>query len=603
MKNLYLAGILFLFSFSVSFAQEVSDFEDVGSIGKQGFFKNHFKGLFSGFTDGDPFTANGGIGLNARTYSAWGIEDRQPPFYWIMNANLNLKVFQLNIPFSALISINRRDLTRPNAPGLPDIKEKTTNRFNRIGFSPYYKWIKFHFGHRNMNFSQFTLANLTYLGAGAELTPGNVRFAFMYGRLADAEPQDLSLTQPNLPVFRRRGWGTKIGYGNDEDYIDLMLFKAWDDVNSIPSPSPQEVFANENLVMGIKAQKLFFEKFRLSIDYANSALTPDKSDALASGNQFPRPDFLFDARQNTEYKNAVETSVDFLGQGYNLGFKYRRIDPGYKSLGAYFFNNDIVDYSANVSFGLFQQSFQVSGSGGFQQDNLDDTKPSTLTRFIGSLNANYTKDKFNLGLNYSNFSSDIEFVFDPELDSLNVVVVTQDFGADATYRLGKEKGNQHTITLATNVQSVNDDIQDPQQSGESNMFNLNLVYAFLIPQTNWSFTSTLNYNQNELAMLEINRWGMGVGASKNFLENKLSLGANLNFFRATVDAANSITNSTLNWRIRANYRLNDHHVFNVNYAFLHRKKTDYAGTNDTFTEAIGNIGYQFVFAWKPGGKQ
>jgi len=38
--------------------------------------------------------------------------------------------------------------------------------------SPYYKWITIHVGYRNINYSQFTLAGHTILGAGIELHPG-----------------------------------------------------------------------------------------------------------------------------------------------------------------------------------------------------------------------------------------------------------------------------------------------------------------------------------------------------------------------------------------------------------------------------------------------
>ncbi len=584
-------------------AQQVSDFENVEELGSKSFWAKYVKGLFSDFTDlGDPFVLNGGLGLNARTYNAWGTDNRQPPFYWILNANANISIYKLNIPFSALISLNQLEVTKPQAPGLPPVKDNVTNRFNRIGFSPYYKWLKLHAGHRNMTFSQFTLSNLTYLGGGVELNPGNIRLAAMYGRLAKAEPQDLSLLEPNLPVFQRMGWGVKLGYGSESEFIDFMIFNGWDDENSIPEPIPQEVFVNENLVIGIKAQKTFFEKFSLMVDYANSALTPDISDAPAA-NQFPHPAFLLDGRQNTIYSNALETSVDYAGQGYNLGLKYRRIDPDYKSLGAYFFNNDIEDIAGNASWSLFNQAVQIAVSAGVQQDNLDNSKASTLTRFIGSGNINYTKDKFNLGLNYSNYSSDIEFVFDLELDSLNVVVVTQDLGANASYAIEGESGNQHTFTLATAVQSVVDDMEDPQQSAESKMFNANLGYVYTLSETGWNFTANANYNQNQLAQMDVNRWGLGGGVSKSFLENKLNLGLNVNYFKASVETITNIENATLNLRLRMNYKISDPLSLNLNYSLMNRQKSDDTGNEESITEVIGTLGVRYNFAWQPEFKK
>ncbi len=599
--RLYLVGFLLLFCLTPVHAQ-LDEFENVEDVANPGFFKTYFKGLFKDFTDlGDPLSVNGGIGLNARTYNAWGTDNRQPPFYWILNANLNIQIYKINLPLSALISINRTEFTPPSLPGIPPVKENITNRFNRIGISPYYKWIKLHAGHRNMDFSQFTLANLTYLGGGVELTPGNVRFSTMYGRLAQAEPRDLSLLEPNLEVFERLGWGVKLGYGSNEEYIDLMLFRAWDDLNSIPDANPQLAFANENLVMGIKAQKTLFDKVRLSVDYGNSALNTNSADALTGSNQFPRPSFLFEERTNTAYSNALDATVDYEGSGYNIGLKYRRIDPNYRSLGAYFFDNDIEDYTANASWSMFQQQVQISGSAGLQRDNLDDSKPSTLTRFIGSTNINYTKDKFNLGLTYSNYSSDIAYVLDQELDSLNVVVVTQDAGFNASYTFSDKSESQHTFTFAANLQDVTDDIADGQQSAASQMLNMNLVYAYSLPES-WRFNANWNYNQNMLAMMDMKRWGAGVGASRTFLENKLNAGMNLNYFRTTVETLTNIRNQTLNFRLRASYRINKAHSLNVNFNLLNRRKSDDTGTDDAFSEGIGNLGYRYNFSWQPKKK-
>ena len=594
---------LSLFIFSPIFSQELSDFEDVDAVGKKGFFKDYFKGLFTDFTDfGDPFQLSAGIGLNARFYNANGIDNRQEPFYWILNVNTNIQIYRLNIPFTALISINRKELTlpNPNLPNLPNIKQRVNQKFNRVGFSPHYKWIKLHAGHRNMSFSQFTLDNLTYLGGGVELTPGNIRVAAMYGNLARAEPIDRSLLEPNLPIFSRKGWGLKLGYGSEEEFVDLMLFKASDNINSIEFIDSPEVFANDNIVIGLKAQKTFLEKFQLAVDYATSALTPDLSEINEPGTQFPIPSFLIEERANTSYKHALETSLDYAGSGINLGIAYRRIDPNYKSLGTYFFDNDIQDLTARAGFGLLEQSLQVNGSIGIQSDNLDDSKVSTLTRFIGSADVNYTKDNWTMGLTFSNYSSDIEYILNRELDSLNVVVVTRDLGVNIAYTHTDKGENRHTVTLMGNAQTVSDDVASIENSAASNMYNANLVYVMAL-KSKWNFNFLWNYNQNELAEMEVNRWGIGGGVSKSFLENKLNLGLNLNYFKATVSTISNLTNKTTNLRFRGNYRIGENMSLNLNYTLMNRKKNT-AGNITDFTESIGNFGFRYNFSYKPKEK-
>ena len=583
-------------------AQQTSDFEDVASVGKKGFFKDYFKGFFTGIADGDPFAISAGLGLNVRHYDAWGGDLRQPPLYWIMNANASINIYQVTIPFSALLSIDRREVTKPNPqglPNLPDIKERVNQNFNRVGFSPYYKWVKLHGGHRVMDFSDLTVSNLVYLGAGVELTPGKVRVGGFFGQLADAKPQDLSLTEPNIPVFKRKGWGTILGYGDEENFIDFYLFKAWDEPNSITFQEVQEVFPEENMVLSFKGQKRLFDIFVLSAEVAGSALTANMEDGDIE-DKFPY--FLLDSKLSTDYKKAINTTVDYEGEAFTVGLKYRRIDPNYQSLGAYFFDNDIEDISVRTSFGLMEQQLQLSGSLGLQKDNLDNTKATTLTRVIGSANANYSKDNFNLGFNYSNYSSDVAYVLDAELDSLNVVIVTQDLGGNVTYTIPGESF-QHTISLSANVQDVSDDAIRDGSSNASKMFNLNMLYALQITEQNLGINANWNYNRNELEMAMTKRFGVGFGITKGFLENKLNVGINVNLFRTNITTLTDVTNKTMNLRFRTNYRVNDQHSLNLNYALMNSNKSGVNVVTTEFTELIGSIGYQYNFAWKPKGKK
>ena len=285
--------------------------------------------------------------------------------------------------------------------------------------------------------------------------------------------------------------------------------------------------------------------------------------------------------------------------GFNMGLKYRRIDPNYRSLGAYFFDNDIEDYTATAAWSMLNNRLFVSAVAGLQQDNLDNLKPNTMTRFIGSVNAHYTLDQFSAGLHYSNYTSDIEYVLDPELDSLSVVIATQDLGANASYSISDANENRHVITFAANIQEVVDDIDAPQTSAQSSMLNLNLVYALLLKEGNWNTTTNLNYNQSQLSMVDVNRWGMGAGISKPLMENKLIMGLNFNYYNASVETQNNIKNSTFNAHLRCNYRFSKNHAFKLNYVLLNRKKTDDTGLENLFSEGIGNFGYQYNFGWKP----
>lgn len=582
---------------------QLESIENLEESTSPGFFKTHVKDLFKGFKDfGSPFTMNAGIGLNMRSYSAYGGDPRQDPFFYTLNAHANVRIYKIDLPFSILISAKNQTSSTPNFQELIDNFRNNfrarRDRFTRFGMSPHYKWIRLHLGHRSMNFSQFTLANLNFFGAGMELTPGNVRVAGMYGRLARAEPIDLSLVTPNIPVYERIGYGAKVGYGDQDQSIDLILFGARDDVNSIdiPEDTPEQPAPEQNAVIGVNVQKLFFERFRFRTEFAYSLLNPNSEDAIISDNRFP--DFLFTERTTTETYTAVDAGLDYEGSGFTAGVGYRRIAPEYRSLGAYFFNNDIRDLLGKLSFGMFDGRVNVNLSGGVQSNNLDNSKPSTTQRGIYSADVAYAHEAFSAGANYSNNTTDVGFVLNQELDSLNAVIISQDAGVNLNYSLPSgEGGNQHVFTVTGNVQQVTDDIDNPQVSATSRLVSANFGYNLLLTGPQIRFSSRLNYNQNELAQMLLRRYGAGVGLAKSFSEGKINLGIDLNLFLNSNEEGGSSNN--LNGQFRSAFQLGKGFSINMNWGLL---RTD-AETMEAFSELTGNLGLQYNFSIQPGGRK
>jgi hypothetical protein len=440
------------------------------------------------------------------------------------------------------------------------------------------------------------MSNLIFLGAGTELTPGRLRLGAMYGQLAQAEPVDLSLVTPNIPKFQRKGWGVKVGYGTQEDFIDLVLFQAKDQANSIfiPDTLPQQVTPQHNEALGLVFQKMLFKKFRLKADIGASALSPNMRDAEAP-NQFPHPNFLFQGRQTTEYKTAAEANFDYQASAYSLGLKYRRVDPGYKTLGAYFFNSDIEEWTLNLSTSLFQQAISLNANGGIQRNNLDGSKPNRLTRLVGGLDAAYANGPFSLSAHYTNNSADVAYLLDPGDDSLNVIIVTQDAGFSATYTLQDSSQNTHVFNLTGNAQLVTDDVEDPTTSAFSRMLLANFVYSLGLGATGWAFSLKANFNQNEVSSILLRRYGAGFGVSKNWLEGKLSTGVDVNYFYTTTQSLGN--NGNLTGGLNLNWNLSNATTLTMNWTYLGTRviTTD---VSDRFGEVVGTLGYQYRFIKK-----
>ena len=588
-----------------AFAQQlpnVEQAEDLDAVGKKGFFKDYIKGMFSGFTDfGEPFDVSGGLGINMRSYSALGISPRQDPFFYSVNANANVRIYKLNAPFSIMISAKNKDAAYPNpAEFIKAFKNNVAaqkQRFVRFGTSPRYKWIKTHFGHRSMNFSQYSMSNLVFLGAGTELTPGKLRFSAMYGQLAKAVPVDLSLVQPNIPKFQRKGWGMKMGYGTPENFVEAIVFQAKDDPNSIflSDTLPAQVSPQQNQVLGLVAQKMFFKKFKFKADIGASALSANSADAPAT-TQFPHLGFLFQGRQTTSYKMAFESSLDYQAKLYTLGLKFKRVDPDYKTLGAYFFNSDIEDWTINLSTSMLQGQLTLNGSGGVQHNNLDGKKPNRLTRGIGSFDLAYNKGSLSLTANYGNNSSNVAYLLNPQDPILNVIIVTNDVGFSATYSMQDSSKNQHVFNLTGNTQLVTDDVEDPTTSSLSKMYVANLVYTLALAAGKWSLSAKANYNQNSLSSQLINRYGAGFGIAKSLFDGKITTGLDYNYFYTITKNVGNNNNATA--ALRLNWNVSESNTIAMNWNYLQTQKTG-GGVTDKFREVIGTLAYQYTFMRKP----
>ena len=186
-----LRKILLLTLIAGIFCKETIRAQDLGSLGSQ-----------------KPFTLRGSAQVRGIFYNASGIQNRRTPFSYLFAGNLVASFYGVSMPVNFSISEEDRSVSQP---------------FNQFGISPHYKWITVHLGYQNVNFSPYTLAGYTMLGAGVELTPGKFRLGFMYWRLNRATTIDTT-TQSLAPIsFSRKAFAVKIGYGTEKSFIDFSI--------------------------------------------------------------------------------------------------------------------------------------------------------------------------------------------------------------------------------------------------------------------------------------------------------------------------------------------------------------------------------------------
>lgn len=595
---MYLSKLLthLILAFSVLFCSNFIDAQDLEQIGKL-----DPKNAISSFRDAQLLAVNGGLGVNLRSYNAWGGDGRQAPFTYTISANANLKFLdKINAPFSFVF--NGQNTTSSNPFNLDALKESLKKRFVRVGLSPKYKWATVHLGHRSMNFSSLTYANQTFYGVGTELNPGKFRFAALRGLMPTAEPVDLSLFEVNQEVFNRRATAVKVGYGDDQKFFDFIAMKGEDREEGYRVNADSSLISpQENLVLGINTQLQILESLNARLEIASSAFSINKLATTDQENQFPHLGFLLDANSSTNVSTAINGGWQFQGKVFSLGMDYQRFAPGYQTMGVYYFNDDLQNITLNTGFNFAKIQLNINLTGGVQTNNLDNSKPTTVSRNIGAVNVTWSKSNFQANLSYNNFSNSIDYVLNPSLDSLNAVVITENLTATTSYTLSSASETKHSFSLmgSSQVVSAPEATQGTGNNTGTRMNVLNLSYNGAPKGGSLKWTARVNYNVNAISGMETNRIGFGGGITKTMLDNRINLRFDNNYFVANVGEAkqNSLTS-----RLTLGYKLSSAHNLNLNMMMLSRNKTQ-AGVTESMTELINTLQYSYRFNWKPGKKE
>ncbi|NTV83059.1 MAG: hypothetical protein HGA23_02010 [Bacteroidales bacterium] len=395
------------------------------------------------------FTIHGNINLNLVGYYNHGIPSRADPFSAILSASATPKIKNLELPFSLVVT--GKDIGASHF----------AQSFNQIGISPKWKWITLHGGFRNVTFSNFTLPGHTFLGGGVELAPGLFRFGFIYGRFDRKTTGSNVNASDTLPHYARKGFALKLGVGNEKNFFDLLFLRIRDDSTSLNQPDTSMItLPEQNVVAGINGHFTIVKKLTWDLEGALSLYTTnlaaqqiediEEDKTLSSLNKFLSVNF------SSEYYYAVRSALQYKEKNWAVKLEYRRIEPRYRSMGAYFFNNDVENITLSPSFALFKRKLAVSGSIGLQQDNLRDTKKATSARTIGNVSINCNPDpKFGFTASYGNYSIDQRAGRMPLNDTTKVDQATHNFSLMPRLMLIKPE-KSHMLMLVYNLAACRD---------------------------------------------------------------------------------------------------------------------------------------------------
>jgi hypothetical protein len=508
----------------------------------------------------------GGVSANAVGYSGNAARD---PFTYFLNGNININIAGLyNLPFSFSYTNQKFGYNKPVL-------------MNRLSIHPSYKWVTAHIGDVSMSFSPYTLSGHQFTGFGIDLTPqGKFKVSAMYGRLVRSSEYD-AINTALVPTYKRYGYGFKTQYSLEKVNLGLSFFKAMDQRNSLSIPIPFElgVAPQENAAISLETSFKLFQKLQVVTEFANSSITEDSRITANTKARSVSALFLNANATTTTYKAFKGQLVYPAGKG-TLGLGYERIDPNYRTLGGYFFNNDLENITVNASQTLYKDKLNLSLNLGLQKDNLDKQKQSQMKRLVSAITADFkANQKLNINVNYSNFQSftnsrnQFDYInqtsnFD-YLDTLNFRQVNQNAAITINYLLKNDKRVKQSINANLSLQdAVNQQEGKTIAGGATTFYNSGLSYILGFPEESLNLTASLN---NTIGKSDAGKnliIGPTVGITKLFFDKKIntSFSSSYNTSYNNGDKQNDVFNFRLNgsyaYRQKHNFGLNAISLFN-----------------------------------------
>ncbi|NBP05471.1 MAG: hypothetical protein EBV15_04510 [Bacteroidetes bacterium] len=324
-----------------------------------------------------PVEAHGSMQMQHMLNRRYGVADNNQMYNYVLSGNLNLKLFGvIDAPFQMLFSNMGSRFTQPT--------------YNQTAFHPQYKWAKLHLGRIAVNWSPQTVGGHVFQGVASDLTPGNLTFSALYGRFQQAVSAPLDSVSGNvMPSYRRMGYGFRAGYRQKNTHMQATYFQATDDNGSLKIGPEMELKPLYNRVWGVLCDHVLFKKLMLHATWNRSFLIHDLHE-----------------RQTASLKQHYMGSVTWQGQKYQWNVTYEHTDPDYRTLGAYYFNNDMENVSVGGNVQALKGKLNLSGQAGLQRDNLDNRKSSSMRRWVYSLQVQCRLSKSSmLSGSYSSFTS------------------------------------------------------------------------------------------------------------------------------------------------------------------------------------------------------
>lgn len=525
---------------------------------------------------------HGSLGLSLQVYNTNQFNQRMRPFTYTLTGAPVVTLFGKQVPMTVIISEQDRRFVQP---------------YNQIGLSPKGKWFTAHLGHRNIYFSNYTLAGTTVLGAGFEMNPGKFRMGAMGGQINRAVTNlDLIRNPSGLNVggrfqYERWGYCARIGVGKENKYFDFVLFQGWDKKGSV-NPELADttgVTPAENLAFGIVGKIPLGKKLFWDIDAAISAYTGDQREQANTEGWIQK---IYSARFSSQLFTAGRTSLSYMGARFSLRMEYKRVDPDFKTMGMYFIQSDLQQITLSPGFGLFKSKVRINGSVGIERDNLLKSREATTERLITNSTLSFTpgKGKYGLDLNYSNFGITQSPGLRPVNDTIRIAQTNASYSMNQRYTF-KTKTRITSLLLLAMYQQLTD-LNIFTSSAQENQSKIaNLSYTTSPLQKGFGYTASITLSDFVQNGFQYTLMGGSLAGNYNLKDNRLQ--TSLMGSYQTNSSGGTINGGVLNMSLGLMTTLKKKHSLSARATWLNSTNT--AITQQNYQETIGQIDYRFSF--------
>ena len=361
-------------------------------------------------------------------------------------------------------------------------------------------------------------------------------------------------------------------------------------MDSIPENS--SLTPAENLVVSLRTEQKFLKQFHFTFEYARSYYTNDiRAEESHNGSLFSPLTFLLDEKTSTESSTAMDAKLGYEGSIFFGGIGFQRIDPNYRSMGAYFFLNDIQKITVDPGVKLFENRLRIATSYGYQENNLADTKSLKTIRKIGSVNVTARLGKsYQFTGNYSNFGVGQKEGFSTMDPAQQISQVTQNWSMNHSFNLQRQN-SMHNLNLMVNRQDLDDNNVGTAAISNYTSGTYSINYMISILPAVFSVNAGYVFTTYTIAQQDIRYYGPSINLNKSFFENKLQLMVTANRFINTTDDV--VTRKLSRYSFRVSYKISRKQKLILKTYLNEGRTPDDVAKNYTETKVELNYTYHF----------